>query len=204
MAASLTSDFATDESKVSPGLNLPQTVGNKLWLPMFVMAVMAFVIGFGVHLAKTSAVADATDPELIARLGHIATGINFIGFAAVFAAISFAIARILGEFRTGGGDIQVATGKSAMTLKMPAEGKGFILLMAMAMMIILAGVIGHFIVAAQVGGNIAIEDSELWAIRLEAVRRLGVAIYLLSILLGLATIVRVLKFQSLRIRELVG
>ncbi|HDL41694.1 MAG TPA: hypothetical protein ENG98_01605 [Actinobacteria bacterium] len=204
MAATHTADFATDESKVSPGLNLSQTVGNKLWLPMFVMAVMAFVIGFGVHLAKTSAVADATDPELIARLGHIATGINFIGFASVFAAISFAIARILGEFRTGGSDVQIATGGFAKTLKMPAEAKGFILLMAMAMMIILAGVIAHFIVAAQVGGNIALEDSELWAIRLEAVRRLGVAIYLLSILLGLATIVRVLKFQSLRIRELVG
>ena len=50
----------------------------------------------------------------------------------------------------------------------------------------------------------SLEDAELWSLRLEAIRRLGVAIYLLSFLQGLATIIRVLRFQSLRMRELVG
>ncbi|MCH7669530.1 MAG: hypothetical protein IIC71_10110 [Acidobacteria bacterium] len=204
MAATLTSSFDTEESKVQPDLNLPQKLGNKLWLPMFFMGLMGFVIGFGLHLAKTSEVADATDPEKISQLAHLATAFMFIGFTAVFSAIAFAIARILGAFRTGGASIQLASGSAAKTLKMPIEGKAFIGLMAMGMMLLIGGVIGHFIVAGQVGDSMSLEDAELWSIRLEAIRRLGVAIYLLSFLQGLATIIRVLRFQSLRMRELVG
>ena len=43
-----------------------------------------------------------------------------------------------------------------------------------------------------------------WATWIEGVRRIGVAVYLVSIALGLATIVQVLRFQSARIRELPG
>jgi hypothetical protein len=57
-----------------------------------------------------------------------------IGFAAVFAAISFAIARILGAFRKGGGDVQEAAGTEVRTLKMPLTAKLFIAVMAMGMM----------------------------------------------------------------------
>lgn len=41
-----------------------------------------------------------------------------------------------------------------------------------------------------------------WSEILEGVRRLGASTYLLSIAFGLATIVKVLTFQSVRIREL--
>ena len=98
--------------------------------------------------------------------------------------------------------MQISTKNAAVTLKMPATDKAFIGLMAMEMMLILGGVIGHFIVGGQVGGAMSLEDAEVLGIQLEAVRRLGVSFDLLSLSLGLATIVAMLRFQSLRIREL--
>ena len=197
-------DFNVEASDHSLGLNLPQTVGNKLWLPMFAMAVMGFAIGFILHLVKANAIATGGDEATIAALGHTATGVMFIGFAAVFAGISFAIARILGEFRSGGGTVQESAHAGVQTLRMPGSAKAFIGLMAMGMMIILAGVVGHFVIASQISGGSAdaLATSEQWSIWLEGVRRLGVAVYLTSIAFGLATIVTVLRFQATRIREL--
>ena len=43
---------------------------------------------------------------------------------------------------------------------------------------------------------------EQWAIWLEGVRRFGTALYLFAIALGLGTIIHVLRFQAIRIREL--
>lgn len=40
-----------------------------------------------------------------------------------------------------------------------------------------------------------------WGVRLEAARRLGVALYLFGIAFGLGTIVEVLRFQAIRVRE---
>ena len=197
-------DFNVEESDHTLGLNLPQTVGNRLWLPMFAMALIGFIAGFAIHVIKANQIAGGGDEATIATLSHTATGVMFIGFASVFAGISFAIARILGEFRTGGGTVQEAVGATVQTLKMSPSAKAFIVLMAMGMMIILAGVVGHFVIAAQItGGSVeALANSEQWAIWLEGVRRFGVAVYLTAIALGLATIVTVLRFQATRIREL--
>jgi hypothetical protein len=198
----LTKDFDTEQSITQPTLILPQKLGTRLWAPMLAMALMAFAVGFIIHLAKAGVVADGGDAAEVARLANYATAVMFIGFASVFSGVAFAIARILGAFRTGGGAMQTSTKNPAVSLKMPATGKAFIGLMAMGMMLIVGGVIGHFIVGGRVGGAISLEDAEVFGIQLEAVRRLGVSFYLLSISLGLATIVTVLRFQSLRIREL--
>lgn len=73
----------------------------------------------------------------------------------------------------------------------------------MAMMALVAAVIGHVIVGIGLGsGDLALAIGEQWAIWLEGVRRVGVATYLLAISLGLATIVVVLRFQTVRLREL--
>jgi hypothetical protein len=127
----------------------------------------------------------------------------FLGFAAVFSAISFAIARILGEFRVGGGSVQEAAGTEVKTLEMPAIAKAFIIFMMMAMMLILAAVVAHVVVGIGVNnGDVSLLDSEQWALWLEAARRLGVSLYLFGIGLGLATIITVLRYQSFRIREI--
>ncbi len=73
----------------------------------------------------------------------------------------------------------------------------------MAMMALVAAVIAHVIVGiGLVSGDLALAIGEQWAIWLEGVRRVGVATYLLAISLGLATIVVVLRFQTVRLREL--
>ena len=207
MATTATSaDFDIVTGDRSPGRNMPQRIGRVLWFPMWVMAVMAFTVGFILAIVKANEVADvggAWANDTVAQLSHVVAGFMFLGFASVFAAISFAIARILGEFRQGGGDLQEATGRAVRTLKMPLTAKIFILSMAMAMMTIVVAVILHFIFAADINNTAAsLQDAEQRFIVLEGVRRLGIAIYLISFLLGLGTIIDVLRFQSIRLREL--
>lgn len=201
--ATASSDFAIEVSDKGLGYNKPQQMGRKLWAPMWAMAIMAFPIAFILGIVRSSAIASGEAESTIVALGHTTTGVMFIGFTAVFAAISFAIARILGEFRKGGGEIQELVGSDVRTLKMPPTVKIFILGMAMATMTLLIASIIHLVVAGQVSsGALSLVDAETAAINLEAVRRLGVAVYLVAITFGLATITRVLRFQAIRIREL--
>lgn len=206
MTMTATAVYDIEVSERSPRRNLPQRVGGRLWAPMWAMAIMAFPVAWILGAIRSDAVADGSAPDTIAALGHVIPAVMFIGFASVFAAISFAIARILGEFRAGGGEFQQATGRQVHTLRMPGTAKAFILLMAMAMMILMAAIVLHFIVAASIAGGSAsmLEDAERWAVTLEAVRRVGVALYLFSILLGLVTILRVIRFQTARVLQLVG
>lgn len=186
----------------SPGYNLPQKMGRRLWAPMFVMALMAWPVAFVLAIVRATEIASANpDPVTIAQLGQITTGVMFIGFLSVFAAISFAIARILGQFRHGGGEVQEAVGRPVHTLRMPVTAKLFMALMMMAMMAIAVAVVLHFVVAGQVG-TWSETSVEQWSIVLEAVRRTGVAVYLVAITLGLGTIITVLRFQGTRLPQL--
>lgn len=201
-------DFDVVETERPLGPNLPQRIGRLLWAPMFVMAVMAFPVALVLAAIRATYVAGGTDPAAVAALGQFVPAAMFLGFASVFAAISFAIARILGVLRTGGGTVQAACGRHCQTLRMPITGKLFIGLMAMAMMALLFAVAAHVVLGVSVAAAVAANDSatvtaiNAWAEGLEGLRRLGAATYLISIALGLATIVKVLTFQSVRIREL--
>ena len=198
------SDFAIDVSTKGLGYNRPQQMGRKLWAPMWVMSIMAFPTALILGIVRSNAISGGESEPTIAALGHVTTGVMFIGFTAVFTAVSFAIVRILGEFRKGGGEVQALVGSEVRTLKMPPTAKIFILGMAMGMMTLLIASIIHLVVAAQVSsGSLSLAGAETAAINLEAVRRLGVAVYLVAITFGLATIVKVLRFQAIRIRELI-
>ncbi|MDF1595933.1 MAG: hypothetical protein P1T08_07540 [Acidimicrobiia bacterium] len=199
-----TTEFRIDITDRALGRNLPQVAGNRLWRPMLVMALMAFPAGVILAVIRSNAIATGSDASTIASLGHFGPAVMFTGFAAVFAAISFAIARILGELRVGGGRLQESTGAQVETLKMPSTARAFIGLMAMSMMILLAAIIAHFVIGARIAGGSAsaLATSEQWAIWLEGIRRFGVALYLLAIAFGLSTIIHVLRFQSIRVREL--
>lgn len=206
MAITATSaDFDIVTSARSPGRNMPQRLGRMLWFPMWIMAVMGVTAGIILAVVRATEIADGGDADTIMALKHAIAGFMFIGFAAVFAAISFAIARILGEFRAGGGALQEATGREVRTLKMPMTAMAFIATMAMAMMAIIAAVVLHFVFAADVQNTAAsLEDAEQRFVVLEGIRRIGIATYLVSFLLGLGTIIHVLRFQAVRIRELAG
>ena len=202
--AAATPHFDIVTSDHGLGRNLPQRIGRALWLPMWLMAFGFFTVGFVIGVIRADEIADGGGADTIAQLQHVGAGFQFLGFAALFAAISFAIAKILGEFRKGGGEVQEATGRVVQTLKMPLTAKLFLATMAMAMMAIVIASILHFIFAADIDATAAsLEDSEQRFLVLEGIRRGGIAVYLIAFLLGLATIIQVLRFQAVRIRQLV-
>ncbi|MBW3604399.1 MAG: hypothetical protein KY460_05690 [Actinobacteria bacterium] len=95
MTAATVTDFKFKTFDRTPGRILPQRIGRVLWLPMFAMALMAFAVGFILAIVRADAIASAGAETTIAALNHVVPGFMFLGFASVFAAISFAIARIL-------------------------------------------------------------------------------------------------------------
>ena len=144
-------ELTYDVSDQSLGYSLPQRMGRRLWAPMLAMALMAWPVGLILSWIRAAEIASATpDPDTIATLGQLVPAFMFIGFMAVFAAVSFAIARILGVFRAGGGDTQAAARRSVHTLRMPVTAKVFLGTMMMAMMTIAVAVVLHFVAAAGV------------------------------------------------------
>ncbi len=188
-------------STESLGYNQPQLMGRKMWLPMFVMALMGWGIGFILSLVEAGT--DRAELADLQNLGHLVPAFMFVGFLGVFASISFAIARILGAFRKGGGEVQAISGAEVQTLKMPPTAKAMLGLMMMGMMVMLAGIIGHFIAAGSFDGTTPADiiDSAQWGAASTGLRRMGVALYLTGIAFGLSTIIEVLRFQAVRIRE---
>ncbi|NNC42788.1 MAG: hypothetical protein HKO03_06075, partial [Acidimicrobiia bacterium] len=100
--------------------------------------------------------------------------------------------------------VQEATGSKVVTLRMPDTVRVFIGTMMMGMMLILGSVIVHFVIGAGLlgGDAAALEGLESASIRLEAFRRLGTVLYLFGIAFGLGTIIHVIRFQTIRIRQL--
>jgi hypothetical protein len=181
------------------GYNLPQVMGRRLWFPMFAMAMMGWGVGFVLAIVEAGTSRD--DGAAIQTLSHLVPAFMFIGFLSVFAAINFAIARILGVFRKGGGEVQAIAGDEVQTLKMPGTAKSMLGLMMMGMMVMTAGIIANF-VAAGFGTSAAdLLDSAQWGAAASGLRRMGVALYLTGIAFGLSTIIEVLRFQAIRIRE---
>ena len=186
------------------GPNLPQRIGRRLWLPMLTMALMAFPVALLLAFLRAGMVAAGGAQTSAVALGQFEVAAMFLGFATVFGAVSFAIARILGVLRSGGGAVQEAAGTPVHTLRMPVTGKLFLGLMAMAMMALLAAIAAHvYLGVTALGADKAtLVSIQSWSEFLEGLRRLAVFTYLLAIALGLATIIRVLHFQAVRIREL--
>ena len=198
-------EFKVEVTKGNPGLNLPQRVGKKLWLPMFLMGIMAFPVAFILGAIRGAAVADgASEANTAAVLGQLVPAVQFTGFMSVFSAIVFAIAQILGAFREGAGGVQETSGRRVLTLVMPSTAWAMLILMMMGMMMLLFAIVAHFILAGVVDGASAstLRDVQTWSTWLDGLRRFGVSIYLLSFAFGLYTIVNVIRLQSRRIREL--
>lgn len=197
------SDFPVEVTSQNPGYNRPQKMGRRLWAPMWAMAIMAFPAALIIGAVRANEISTGGSEATVSALHHVQAGVMFIGFAAVFAAISFAIARILGAFRNGGGEVQETVGPDVVSLKMPPTARVFMVGMMMAMLAIVIASIIHFVWAASVSGGAAtVAEAENAFIALEGVRRIGVAVYLVAITFGLATITKVLRFQAIRVREL--
>jgi hypothetical protein len=197
-------EFNILTSARSLGYNRVQRVARYMIGPALLMGLMGIGGGLGVGIARGVDIHDGGHPaRTIERLHHVQQGLTFLGMAFLFAGISFAIARILGQFRKGGGDFQEAAGRRVEVLKRPLTGLAFLGLMMMAMMTVIATSVLHFVFAADVTGSahsLAVSDDRFTV--LAGIERLGVGMYLVAIALGLATIIQVLRFQSQRIRQL--
>ncbi len=198
-------EFKVEVTQSNPGLNFSQKMGKTLWLPMFLMGIMAFTAAVTLGAIRGAAIADGADEaNTAAILGQIVPAVQFIGFMSVFSTIVFAIAQILGAFREGGGGVQQTSGRRVLTLVMPTTAWAMLMLMMMGMMMLLFAISAHIVLAFVVddASLSTLRDVETWSTWLEGLRRFGVATYLLSFALGLFTIVNVIRLQSRRIREL--
>ncbi len=208
------------ETDEPPGLTLPQAVGGRLWAPMAVMGMMLVATAFALAITRSQLSVDLSEEFTPVRkanfeaLGQLVPGFMFLGFGMIFDAISFAIARILGVFRTGGGMVQQGIGKGIKTPVRPLTVMIFLAGMMMAMMILVFAFGGHIYAAVQAHGAwINATDpgapdaaflgrAETWGTWLEGLRRFAVGLYLVSIAFGLATIIKAIGFLTLRMKEL--
>lgn len=208
------------ETEKPLGRNLAQTLGHYLWGPMALMGLMFVATAFALAIARAQLSVDLSEEFTPLRkanfetLGQLVPGFMFLGFAFMFSGISFAIARILGVFRTGSGLVQEATGKGIKTPVMPVTAWIFLGGMMMGMMVLVFAFAGHIYAAVQAhdawinatgpsGADAAsLGRAETWGTWLEGLRRVGVGLYLASIAVVFGTIVNVIRFQTLRIKEL--
>lgn len=102
-------EFSVSITDKARALTLAQRLGELLWLPMWLMAVMAFPVAFILGAVRAQLAGSGASVEAAATaagLGQYVPAVMFLGFASAFAAIVFAIARILGVLRSGGGGVR--------------------------------------------------------------------------------------------------
>ena len=147
---------------------------------------------------------------------------KFLGVGMLLGGVTFLLATILGALRTGGGRVQEALGVEVRIIRPPMMAKVFPMFM-MGMMILIVGLIIAIVTATLSYGywnhsiaaqlNPALEGSGLLAnlgtinavkLWLEPFKFLGMASLFTGIGLALATIVRVLRWQSSRLWDLLS
>lgn len=148
---------------------------------------------------------------------------KFLGLGMLLGGVTFLLATILGSLRTGGGGVQQALGTEVRILKPPMTARLFPMFMMMGIMILIAALVVAIMVAGMSSGywnhSIAselnpagegsvllvmlanISAAKLW---LEPLKFVGMAFLFTSIGLALATIVRVLRWQSNRLWEMLS
>ena len=100
--------------------------------------------------------------------------------------------------RKGGGEVQESLGLPVHTLRMPLTAKIFLGLMMAGLMVEIVQFAGYVIVAGSNAAQIAIAST--W---LGPLREAGLGLLLAGIVLALATIARVLSFQSARVAQII-
>lgn len=143
-------EFRTVTSAHGLGYNFPQKTGRAFWLPMLAMALIFWTVGFILGIVEAATSRD--DLATLQNLSNLVPASMFVGFLAVFSAISFAVARILGAFRKGGGEVQETAGSDVQTLKMPLTAKVMLVLMMMGMMVMGVGIALNLVAAGVYGG----------------------------------------------------
>ena len=204
----------------SLGRLLPQTMGHYLWAPMLSMGFMSLVVALVLAVVRSQMAVDLSEgftglkKANVETVGQLIPGFMFLGFGFILAGVSLTIARILGVLRSGGGSVQEAVGGRVKTPVMPWTAWVFLMFMMTGTMTLIFAFAGHIYAAVQAHGawinatSLGGADlpflgrAETWGAWMEGTRRLGVALLLFGIGHAMATIIRVLRFQSVRVNEL--
>lgn len=202
------------------GKTLAQTMGTYLWLPMTAMGGMVLIAAFALGIAQAVIGADlfkefdAGDKAAVETIGTLNGGLVLLGIGFLLSGISFALARIAGIFRVGGGQVQEATGSDVQTLAMPWTAWAFLMLMMMGLMVVIGGFVAQVVAAVNIhdawidatgpDGAIAYKLGRAQTLTTWAtpVQRFGVAALFTGIAFMLATIIHILRFQATRIKAL--
>ena len=148
-------------------------------------------------------------------------GFKFLGMGMLLGGVTFLLATILGALRTGGGSVQQALGAEVKLIRPPMTAQLFPMVMMMGMMVLVVAFIVGLVQAniasdywnhsiatrlnpAEAGSDILrdlgrIQARGSW---LAPLRFVGLALVLSGIGLALATIVRVLRWQSWRLVDI--
>ncbi|MDA0768753.1 MAG: hypothetical protein O2821_00845 [Chloroflexi bacterium] len=173
--------------------------------------------------AATTGSALATQIAFIESTKIWLPALKFFGVGMMLGGVTFLLATILGALRTGGGRVQEALGAEVRIIKPPMTAKMFPMLMMMGTMILMTALIISIPTSALAYGywnhsiatqlNPALEGSGLLAnlgtinaikLWLEPLKFVGMASLFAGIGLALATIVRVLRWQSNRLWEMLS
>ncbi len=165
----------------------------------------------------------ATDRAFIESTKAWLPTLQFLGMGMILAGVTFLLATILGALRVGGAGVQNALGETVRMPKPPMTAQMFPMFMMMGLMVLIAslviGIILAFLtydywnhsIATELGpaleGSGLLDDlstintMQAW---LAPIKFVGIAILLSGIGLALATIVRVLRWQSTRLWDMLS
>ncbi len=206
-----------------------QAIASKMWMPFigmgFMLVVVAFIIGLFVSgaaadyfsFSKSVREAAGTGSDLATKV-WLST-LKFLGLGMILGGVTFLLATILGALRTGGGRVQEALGVDVKIIKPPMTAQLFPMAMMMGMMLLIASfIIGIVLatlsydywnhsIATQLNpstSNLLADLGTINAVKLwlEPFKFVGMALLLTGIGLALATIVRVLRWQSTRLWDI--
>ena len=147
--------------------------------------------------------------------------VKFLGIGLLLGGVTFLLATILGALRVGGGRVQEALGVPVSIIKPPLTAKLFPMVMMMGMMLLIASVVIGIVlstltydywnhsIATQLNPSTGELLADLGTINavtlwLAPFKFVGLAFLLTGIGLVLATIVRVLRWQSNRLWQILS
>ena len=176
--------------------------------------------------ARDTAVRDsdlATDRAFIESTKVWLPTLKFLGMGMILGGVTFLLATILGALRVGGARVQQALGETVRMPKPPFTAQMFPMVMMIGLMVLVASLIIGIILAtlsydywnnsiandlnAALAGSGFLDDlSTINSVQawLAPFKFVGLAILLSGIGLALATIVRILRWQSVRLWDMLS
>ncbi|HEC10552.1 MAG TPA: hypothetical protein ENI86_13475 [Acidimicrobiales bacterium] len=202
-----------------------QTMAKQMAWPMLGMGVMSVIVAFIIALVAGNNIGAFFSPSGVASdLGRGQADVQltgaflFLGMGMILASITMTLVNIVRHLRDSGRDVQSALGAAPLQLKKPWTGQVTPMFMMMGVMVeVLAFILG-IVAAVSIGGVApgALVDASsasaadladiglarAWAAWLPGLRLVGLAMILTAIVMVLATIQKVIRFQGDRISEL--